>query len=87
VALHGKGLDVGSYLILPVQRIMRYVMLFEELLKFTKKTHPDCNNIEVAHERFKSMADFINLSKNNSVKFNEAKKFVILSNISLRKLY
>jgi len=69
VNLHGKGLDVGSFLILPVQRITRYVLLFDSLLKCTKKTHPDYNNLEKAHERFKAMADFINVSKKTRKNF------------------
>uniref|UniRef100_A0A6B2L0H6 DH domain-containing protein n=1 Tax=Arcella intermedia TaxID=1963864 RepID=A0A6B2L0H6_9EUKA len=67
-------LDLGGYLIMPVQRIPRYVMLLESILKCTKTTHPDYGNLEKAHERFKAMADFINQSKKNSEKFSEAKK-------------
>ena len=34
-----RGLD--SYLITPIQRIPRYVMLLQEMLKVTPTHHPD----------------------------------------------
>eukprot|EP00727_Mastigamoeba_balamuthi_P013358 m51a1_g8645 hypothetical protein (434) ;mRNA; f:12921-14578 len=36
-----KGLKVGSFLILPVQRGPRYALLIRELLKYTREDHPD----------------------------------------------
>eukprot|EP00727_Mastigamoeba_balamuthi_P013362 m51a1_g8649 hypothetical protein (381) ;mRNA; f:28479-29855 len=36
-----KGLKVGSFLILPVQRGPRYALLLRELLKHTPEEHPD----------------------------------------------
>eukprot|EP01133_Synstelium_polycarpum_P012286 gene12286-14403_t len=36
-----RKLDLRSYLIQPVQRITRYHMLLDELLKHTEPTHPD----------------------------------------------
>ena len=35
------GHDLSSYLVLPIQRIPRYVLLFEELSKYTPEEHPD----------------------------------------------
>jgi hypothetical protein len=61
-----KGLALESYLIMPVQRIPRYVLLFQDLLNATDKSHPDYNNIEGALTRVKNFADYINKSKRNS---------------------
>lgn len=36
-----KGLDIESYLIKPVQRLPKYVLLYKDLLKHTDKNHPD----------------------------------------------
>ena len=35
------GLDINSYLVLPIQRIPRYVMLLEEMYKYTPDYHKD----------------------------------------------
>ena len=36
-----KGLFLISYLIMPVQRVPRYIMLLEDLLKHTPEDHSD----------------------------------------------
>lgn len=36
-----KNLSLASYLIMPIQRIPRYVLLISELLRMTPETHPD----------------------------------------------
>lgn len=40
-----SGLSIESFLILPVQRIPRYVLLLQDLLKYTNATHQDFNNL------------------------------------------
>jgi len=35
------GNTIQAFFILPVQRIMRYILLFKELIKFTRPDHPD----------------------------------------------
>jgi len=40
------GMTLDSFLIEPVQRIPRYCMLLDELLKNTDETHPDFDNIK-----------------------------------------
>jgi hypothetical protein len=37
----GTALDLVSYLIMPVQRVPRYVLLLKELIKSTDPTHPE----------------------------------------------
>src|SRR5690242_13778022 len=45
-----KGLTLQAYLIMPVQRIPRYKLLLEDLLKKTEETHPDYLNIKKAYQ-------------------------------------
>lgn len=40
-----ENLDLLALLITPVQRILRYKLLLEDLLKHTPETHPDHNNL------------------------------------------
>jgi CRP-like cAMP-binding protein len=42
------GLDVYAYLIMPVQRIMRYELLLKALLDYTEETHVDYQNLRDA---------------------------------------
>jgi hypothetical protein len=45
-----KGLNLYSYLIMPIQRPPRYELLLSELLRYTDNVHPDHNNIKNAHQ-------------------------------------
>ena len=38
-----------SIIIMPIQRIPRYKLLLEDLLKRTPDAHPDCNLLKVRH--------------------------------------
>ena len=58
--LYGKIADLESFLILPVQRIPRYMLLLDALLKFTPPDHPDFNNLTEAIAKVKSVADHLN---------------------------
>ncbi len=58
-----RGLSFDSYLIMPVQRIPRYVLLLQDLLNNTVKEHPDYENIVGALGRVKDFANYINVSK------------------------
>ncbi|CAD8067320.1 unnamed protein product [Paramecium sonneborni] len=49
--------DIESYLIKPVQRIPKYNLLLEDLLKHTEKTHPDYKNLSECLELFKKIND------------------------------
>jgi FYVE/RhoGEF/PH domain-containing protein 5/6 len=48
-----------SMLILPVQRVPRYVLLLSDLMKNTDENHPDYTNITKSYEAIKSLADSI----------------------------
>jgi hypothetical protein len=55
-----KGLQVDSYLILPIQRVPRYILLLEQLLKFTPVSHPDRDGLERSVKEVRNIADHIN---------------------------
>eukprot|EP01094_Clydonella_sp_ATCC50884_P024966 TRINITY_DN6404_c0_g1_i1.p1 TRINITY_DN6404_c0_g1~~TRINITY_DN6404_c0_g1_i1.p1 ORF type:complete len:379 (+),score=115.60 TRINITY_DN6404_c0_g1_i1:181-1317(+) len=66
-----KGLDLGAYLIMPVQRIPRYIMLLSELLKSMDKRHPDYEPSTKALSIIKEIADFINEEKRIAEQMNK----------------
>ncbi|CAG8488388.1 3451_t:CDS:10 [Diversispora eburnea] len=49
-----------AYLLMPVQRIPRYKMLLENLLKITTESHPDYLNLIKAYQIIESVATFVN---------------------------
>jgi len=51
---------IESYLILPVQRIPRYFMLLEDILRHTPPDHPDHSNLQSAVAMTKNIADHVN---------------------------
>ncbi|KAL7719886.1 FYVE [Entamoeba marina] len=53
-------LDLRSYLITPVQRLPRYNLLLNELLKHTEEEHPDYANIIEAIKCIKECTQFAN---------------------------
>ena len=55
-----SGLDVGSYLIMPVQRIPRYLLLVDQLRKYTPATHPDKPVLDAAHDIIKTKLALLN---------------------------
>lgn len=55
-----KGLDFASLLIMPIQRIPRYRLLLQELVKCTPGDHPDFSKLSGALETIKNIASFIN---------------------------
>ncbi|KAM3146817.1 hypothetical protein pb186bvf_000971 [Paramecium bursaria] len=62
-----KGMDLQSYLVKPIQRLPKYILLYKDLLKNTEKDHPDYKNIsyqltyfdKVNEENNKNMDGFI----------------------------
>ncbi|TPX66165.1 hypothetical protein SpCBS45565_g04685 [Spizellomyces sp. 'palustris'] len=55
-----KGLGFQAYLIMPVQRIPRYKMLVEDLLKHTEVDHPDHSTLQKSLETIAEVAVFVN---------------------------
>lgn len=57
------GLDLSSYLIMPVQRIPRYLLLLGTLLEATPEDHPDRKGLQVAATKARQLTDEINENK------------------------
>ncbi|KAJ3162472.1 hypothetical protein HDU86_004954 [Geranomyces michiganensis] len=55
-----KGLPLQSFLIMPVQRIPRYKMLLEDLLKQTDPEHPDYPTLQKSLAKIAEVAVFVN---------------------------
>ncbi|KAH3744719.1 Guanine exchange factor for Rac 30 [Pelomyxa schiedti] len=61
-----SGLNLEGLLIVPVQRIPRYVLLLNDMLKSTPSTHPDHAPLSGALATIKELADFINENKHDA---------------------
>lgn len=63
--LHPKHnqLNLQGYLLLPVQRIPRYKLLLQDLLKFTDEAHSDYIHLKFALQEISKLADEINERK------------------------
>ncbi|KAJ1942095.1 hypothetical protein FBU59_003301, partial [Linderina macrospora] len=55
-----RGLSFQSYLLLPVQRIPRYKLLLDDLLRNTPPSHVDHENIKDALKTIEEVASFVN---------------------------
>lgn len=55
-----KGLSLASYLIMPIQRIPRYKLLLDELLRNTGESHPDYAGLVKSQELVSSVAKHVN---------------------------
>lgn len=60
----GKGLQ--AYILAPVQRIPRYKLLLEDLLKHTPTDHPDYSNLQQALNQIESVARYYTMYYNNT---------------------
>lgn len=63
-----EGLDLPSFLLTPIQRLPRYVLLLRQLSKHTDPGHPDSFHIESALETMKQMINILNDSIQSSCK-------------------
>ena len=61
-----ENLDLLSLLIMPVQRIPRYVLLIKALIEHTHKDDPDLANLELALQKMMGVADDINAKKRDA---------------------
>ncbi|KAI8853109.1 Dbl homology domain-containing protein [Chytridium lagenaria] len=55
-----RGLDIGGFLLKPVQRICKYPLLIKELLKHTAEDHPDNDSLKNAYDLINSVVDTVN---------------------------
>jgi len=61
--------ELDSYLILPIQRIPRYVLLLQELVKHTWKDHADYQKLCEAWDKMQKTANYMNEKKKRNRKF------------------
>ncbi|PRP77255.1 hypothetical protein PROFUN_13638 [Planoprotostelium fungivorum] len=73
-------LDLSSFLIKPIQRIPRYVLLLQELLQHTPPRHGDYNDIARALEKMKQVAGYVNDRKREAENLNQV--FHVASNLT-----
>ncbi len=59
-APQSKGLGLSSLLITPIQRVPRYKLLLEELLRHTDTSHADYHGLAKAFDHVKKLALHIN---------------------------
>ena len=57
------GLDLASYLIMPIQRLPRYMLLLQSLVQATPPMHPDAANVQRICTRARAVVDDINTRK------------------------
>ncbi|KAM9998849.1 hypothetical protein ACTFIZ_002404 [Dictyostelium cf. discoideum] len=65
------SLDLNSLLIMPVQRVPRYILLLSELIKCTDPKNPDYENLNKALEKMKVLASVINENKREAEFLNK----------------
>ncbi|EFA77564.1 pleckstrin domain-containing protein [Heterostelium album PN500] len=65
------GLDLSAFLIMPIQRLPRYVLLLQDLVKFTSDDHPDYDNLSVALKKMKDVAEYVNEKKREAENLNQ----------------
>ena len=54
------GLDLCAFLLTPIQRLPRYLLLLKELMKYTDFSHPDSYFANLAHDKFKACLILLN---------------------------
>ncbi|KAJ3299651.1 cytochrome c oxidase subunit 1 [Borealophlyctis nickersoniae] len=55
-----RGLDIGAFLLKPVQRICKYPLLLRELFKHTPPGHPDHQALEASLRLINNVVDVVN---------------------------
>jgi len=75
-----KNFDITAFLIMPVQRVPRYYLLLQDLVKHTWLDHPDYEPLKKAAEKMKDIAAYLNEKKRegeNFIKFTEIQSTLI----------
>ncbi|EGC36722.1 hypothetical protein DICPUDRAFT_46997 [Dictyostelium purpureum] len=65
------NLDLSAFLIMPIQRLPRYILLLQDLLKNTKETHTDYNDLSIALKKMKDVAEYVNEKKREAENLNQ----------------
>ena len=64
------GMTLSSLLIMPVQRVPRYILLLRDLYKHTWITHPDYANLQRAALEMEELTQFLDMKKKQSENLN-----------------
>eukprot|EP01132_Coremiostelium_polycephalum_P009995 gene9995-12256_t len=65
------GLDLNSLLIMPIQRVPRYILLLEQMVKNTDKSSPDFQNLNKALSKMKELASDMNENRREAELLNK----------------
>ncbi|PRP81651.1 hypothetical protein PROFUN_01158 [Planoprotostelium fungivorum] len=69
-----NNLDLLSFLITPIQRLPRYILLLEDLIKNTPQDHADYVPLTLAVEKIRGIADHVNEEKRVSENIQQIMK-------------
>eukprot|EP00050_Salpingoeca_kvevrii_P009207 m.307948 g.307948 ORF g.307948 m.307948 type:complete len:583 (+) comp20645_c0_seq1:69-1817(+) len=69
-----EGLDLISFLLTPVQRLPRYLLLLDNLLRVTAESHPDRTFLELAIERLKGAMKALDASFHKTAELEQELK-------------
>eukprot|EP00007_Cunea_sp_BSH-02190019_P004479 CAMPEP_0174238998 /NCGR_PEP_ID=MMETSP0417-20130205/13156_1 /TAXON_ID=242541 /ORGANISM="Mayorella sp, Strain BSH-02190019" /LENGTH=564 /DNA_ID=CAMNT_0015317893 /DNA_START=138 /DNA_END=1829 /DNA_ORIENTATION=+ len=58
-----RGIQIGGFLIKPIQRLCKYPLLLRELLKYTDESNPDYDTIQEAKQKIDEVVDYVNEGK------------------------
>mmetsp|Transcript_14970 Transcript_14970/g.27647 ORF Transcript_14970/g.27647 Transcript_14970/m.27647 type:complete len:699 (-) Transcript_14970:694-2790(-) len=79
-----KGLDLGAYLIMPIQRLCKYPLLFDRLLKATDASNPYYSQIQSVSQVVNQITSNVDLDRDRSEK--SLRGFEIANFVSLDSL-
>lgn len=66
----GRGLDLASYLLTPMQRLTRYPLLIGQIQKYTEEDHEDYQSLQQAHRIAESLLE----TTNEKIRENESRE-------------
>jgi len=72
-------LNLDSFLIMPVQRVPRYILLLKDMLKYTQPSHPDWPMLQQALDKIQSTLSDINATINKE-SMEHARKMMEINN-------
>jgi hypothetical protein len=76
-------MDISDYLITPIQRLPRYMLLLTEMTKVTPTEHPDFVNLHTALDNIREVTDYVNASLKNNDKLKEFTELIEQGNLRL----
>jgi len=66
-----KGYELTSFLIMPIQRIPRYTLLLQQLMKNTPQTHTDYHDLVEAIKKIEEVTNVLNESERQAENMNK----------------